>query len=66
MNNIYISKIPFLLIINIMKAVLILGLLVFGISAVELESGVPILLKEIKAIKTEHTEFTFLLDLELS
>ncbi|CAD8064652.1 unnamed protein product [Paramecium primaurelia] len=49
-----------------MKAVLILGLIIFGITAVELESGVPILLKEIKAIKTEHTEFTFLLDLELS
>lgn len=49
-----------------MKAVLIIGLMILGMSAVELESGVPILLKEIKAIKTEHTEFTFLLDLELS
>ena len=49
-----------------MKAILILGLLVFGIIGVELEAGVPILLKEIKAIKTDHTDFTFLLDLELS
>ena len=49
-----------------MKAILILGLLVFGITAVELEAGIPILLKEIKAIKTDHTDFTFLLDLELS
>lgn len=49
-----------------MKAILILGLVILGVTAVELEAGVPILLKELKAIKTEYTDFTFLLDLELS
>lgn len=49
-----------------MKTLIIVSLLVCGLVAVELESGVPILLKEIKAIKSDNLEFKNLLDLELS
>lgn len=49
-----------------MKTLLVVSLLVCGLMAVELEAGVPILLKEIKAIKSDNSEFKNLLDLELS
>ena len=41
-------------------------LLMSTVLCVQLESGVPILLKEIRALKSDNSDFKNLLDLELS